>query len=273
MDEPALKFVEDPYGEDQIDGMVREFQETGYVVLPDAVRRESVDPFMEQIEALMVFDGLQCAIPDHAPHHVWSAFAPRARQVLPLVLSRSSARASPSLHTTIQVIETEETRGYAPDWHKDREPEGMPGEQYHYPLDVFLAFYFEDLTEDHGPTLVIPGSHRDVSLTPFNDSPVEPIICRKQDAVLLDQRTWHRGSPRKAQGIRFLIVYGISAMPHFYSSVLQMPRSQRRAWMNAKNTKDRIYLGGPYAPPDEEALNEMLQELRRTGAPRTVFPK
>ena len=37
---PLLKFVEEPYAEDQLETMVRDFREKGYVILPDALRRE-----------------------------------------------------------------------------------------------------------------------------------------------------------------------------------------------------------------------------------------
>jgi ectoine hydroxylase-related dioxygenase (phytanoyl-CoA dioxygenase family) len=68
----------------------------------------------------------------------------------------------------------------------------MPGKEYLYPLDVFLAFYFEDIDEDHGPTQILPGSHRDVSLRPNTDAPVESILLNMEDALLIDQRAWHR---------------------------------------------------------------------------------
>lgn len=273
MKKPALQFIDAPYPDDAVRKMVREFQEKGYVILPDVFERRSVDRFVKELTDVMVFNGLQVTIPDDLPHYIHCAYTPRARQILPFALSHSVAKPSPVLHTTIIIIETDEKRGYAPEWHKDREPDGMPDNTYHYPLDVFVGFYFEDMTENHGPTLVIPGSHRDTAMTPHSGAPIEAVTCRKQDALLLDQRVWHRGTPRKALGNRFLIVYGYYALPHFYGATFHMPRAQRRAWMQAGNMRDRIFFGGPFAPPDKETLQEMTETLNQTGGYNTSFPR
>jgi hypothetical protein len=274
VDLPALEFVESPFTSEEVDGMMRQFRDRGWVVLPDVLKRETVDPFVRQLEGLMVHVGYKYTIPDDTPHYLHALFAPRGRQVLGPALSHSVARPLPSLHTTIVIIQARGDASDIPEWHKDRAPDGMPGTDYHYPLDVFLAFYFEDMTDDHGPTLVIPGSHRDVTITPQTPGvPVDAVYCRKQDALLIDQRTWHRGTPRKVPGTRFLFVYGLHAVPHFYGASFHMPRSQRHAWMNASNIRDRVLLGGPFAPPDQEALASMQEELKREGRPVVSFPR
>ncbi len=272
MEKPALEFVNELYSDDEVDKMLSQFREKGWVILPDVLKRESVDPFVVQLEELMYHDGLQYNIPDDSPHYLHAVFAPRGRQLLPDALSHSQAKPVPSLHITIIIIQADADSSYIPDWHKDREPDGMPGKEYHYPLDVFLAFYFEDMTDDHGPTQVIPGSHRDLSLTPFlEDAPLDTIYCRKQDALLIDQRTWHRGTPRVVPGSRFLFVYGLYALPHLYGNTHHMPRAQRRAWMKAKTSKDRVFLGGPFAPPDVEALERMLDMHKANELPNVTF--
>lgn len=277
MEELKLEFIDQLYEQDQVEAMIKEFQEKGYVILPDVLKRDSVDQFVKQLDEIKTFDGLKYTIPDDKPHYIHCANAPRGRQFLPSLLSHSQAKPFPSLHTTIIVIETEEKRGYAPDWHKDREPDGMAGKEYHYPLDVFLAFYFEDMTDDHGPTLIIPGSHRDQSLMPTTEGvQIDAIHCRKQDALLIDQRAWHRGTSRKVSGTRFLIVYGLYALPHFYGTTFHMPMSQRHEWVNAGNMRDRIFFGGPFAPPDEEALQKLLKEQNEDNGNnefKRTFPK
>jgi hypothetical protein len=274
MDFPKAKFIEELYSEEEVNRMVKEFQENGYTILRNVFERESVKEFKAQLQELMFFNGISYTLPDDSLHYFYPALAPRGRQFLPQLLSHSIAKPMPSVHTTIIVIETDDTRGsYAPQWHKDRQPDGMPGKEYHYPQDVFLGYYFEDIDEDHGPTQIIPGSHRDVTLNPYNGAPVESIYLNMEDALMLDQRTWHRGVSRKAPGTRFLIVYGIYAMPHYYGTTFQMPRIQRDLWMKTANIKDRIYFGGPFAPPDIEALNEMLKLHENGDVPVCQFPK
>ncbi|NLU39209.1 MAG: phytanoyl-CoA dioxygenase family protein [Bacteroidales bacterium] len=258
---PKAKFIEESYQIEEVNRMVSEFQEKGYTILRNVFERESVKEFKKQLEELMYFNGNAYTIPDNTPHYIHGALAPRGRQLLPHLLSHSEAKPMPSIHTTIIVIETDEARGYAPEWHKDRQPDGMPGKEYHYPDDVFLAFYFEDIDENHGPTQIIPGSHRDVNMKPNTDAPVESIILNMEDALLIDQRAWHRGVSRKAPGTRFVIVYGMYAMPQHYGSTFQMPRMQMHHWMNAKTTKDRVYFGGPFAPPTQETINAFQEEF------------
>lgn len=277
MDKPALEFVEELYTEGEQKKMLAEFRDKGYVILPDVLKEETVGPFREQLDEVIVNTGLGWTIPHESPHYVHSMYAPRGRQLLPAALSHSQAKPRPCLHTTIVIIQKDGDTSYIPDWHKDREPDGMAGKEYHYPLDVFLAFYFEDITDEHGPTQVMPGSHRDLTMTPHNkDLPVDTIYCRKQDALLIDQRTWHRGTARTVEGTRFLIVYGLYAMPFFYGNVAHMPVAQRRAWISAQNSNDRILFGGPFAPPDRQAWEEMgkeLDEKEKASGPIHVFAR
>ena len=273
MPTPSIEFNTTLYNQNEIKSMISQFQDKGYVVLPDVLERESVAPFVDELNEIMYFDGIKYTIPDDAQHYIECLKAPKVQQVLPFSLSHSQAKPYPSLHTTIIIIETDETRGeYAPGWHKDREPEGMPSQSYHYPLDVFVAFYFEDITDEHGPTLIVPGSHRDANLT-YNNSESEAIHLRKEDALLIDQRAWHRGSPRTAPGTRFLIVYGLYALPHFYGATFHMPLSQRREWLNAEKMKDRVLMGGPFAPPDLETLEIMKKQLEEAGPSNMTYPR
>jgi hypothetical protein len=275
MNETSLIYNQNPYSKEEVDCFLEQFREKGYVVLPKVFERDSVLAFRRELESIMYFNGNAYTIPDDSPHYIAGALAPRGRQPLSGSLSHSIAQSMPALHTTIIVIETDEMRGqYAPGWHKDRQPDGMPGAEYHYPQDVFLAYYFEDVDEDHGPTQIIPGSHRDVNMKPNTDAPVESIILNMEDALLIDQRAWHRGVSRKAPGTRFVIVYGMYAMPQHYGSTFQMPRMQMHHWMNAKTTKDRVYFGGPFAPPTQETINAFQEEFDNCEYLQNItFPK
>lgn len=252
--------------------MVEQFREDGYVILPDIFKRETVEPFLKQLETLIFHDGLSWRLRDDSPHYSFCSKTPRGTQLLQDVLSRSLAKPFVSNHNTMIIIQKGADDSYIPGWHKDREPEGMPEGTYHFPPDVFLGFYFEDMTDDHGPTLIIPGSHRDASITPksYDKEPVA-IYCRKQDGLLIDQRTWHRGMPRKVDGNRFLIIYAYFGMPHYYADVFKMPRAQRELWMRAETSKDRIFYGGPFAPPNIEDLEFML-EIAREREKEGKFP-
>lgn len=274
MDNIALKYNTVPYTNNECEMFITEFQEKGYTILPQVFDRKSVKTFKKELEAVMTFNGLSYTIPDDKPHYIAGALAPRGRQILPFALSNSVAKPMPSLHTTIIVIETDKNSGYAPDWHKDRQPDGMPGNEYHYPSDVFLAFYFEDIDEDHGPTQIIPGSHRNVNLRPNTNTPIKSILLNMEDALLIDQRAWHRGISRNASGTRFVIVYGMYALPHHYGSTFQMPKVQMQHWMKAEKLQDRVYFGGPFSPPTQELIKTIQEEYDKSERLRnTTFPK
>ena len=136
------------------------------------------------------------------------------------------------------------------------------------------SFYFEDIDEEHGPTQIIPGSHRDVGLMPTSGAPIESILLNMEDTLLIDQRAWHRGVPRKAPGTRFVVVYGIYALPHHYSCNFSMPQAQIHEWMNAKNVSERVYFGGPFAPPTQETIQTFSKELEHSEVLANIsFPK
>lgn len=43
--------------------------------------------------------------------------------------------------------------------------------------------------------------------------------------------------------------------------------------MNARSLKERVFFGGPFAPPDKEALEQMLRESETDGMPKITFPR
>ncbi len=248
MSNPTLRFVHEPYDQETVDTIIENFREKGYATLPDLYVRESVDDFVQEIHDVMYFNGIEMKIPDDSPVIIWPGQAPRIRQILPLTLGRSQAKPLPSMYMSVWVIQPEDQPDIVPKWHKDREPEGMPDNHYHYPIDVFVGLYFEDMKLEHGPAKIIAGSHRDGTLNPYAEGPEELMICRKQDGILLDQRAWHCGTPRTAPGVRILACYGYYAVPLFYSSTIPMPRAQREAWLRAKSRKDQVFFGGIFDP-------------------------
>ncbi len=251
MKQPSLKFVEEKYDDETVKKIVEQFQRDGYAVLPDLFQRESVDPFVEELKEAVHFDGLGYTIPQASPLHVWAAQAPRVRQIITPTLTHTAASALPSLCNTMWLLSTQDLTDQVPGWHKDREPEGMPGNEYHYPIDAFVGFYFDDVTDEKGPLTIMPGSHWDASVTPYTDAPKKKVYCRKEDGILLDQRTWHCGRPRTVPGMRYLVVYAYYLVPVHYGQVHVMPDAQREIWMKQQGRLDQAFWGGIFAPPKE----------------------
>ena len=253
MEDIALRFTDEPYAEETVREFIDGFQSKGYAVLPNVFDRDSVDGYLAQLRDAVRFDGIQYVMPDDSPLHVWAAQAPRVRQILAPALTHSVAPGIPAMCNSMWIITPHDCPEMTISWHKDREPDGMPGNDYHYPIDVFVGFYFEDLDEERGPLNVIPGSHWDSRITPYTGEPHDVVLCNKEDAVLLDQRVWHCGTPRAIPGLRILVVHAYYLAPVHYGHVPPMPRSQHALWMRHKGRRsDQAFWGGPLAPPIEE---------------------
>jgi ectoine hydroxylase-related dioxygenase (phytanoyl-CoA dioxygenase family) len=247
--QPSLKFVDENYDKKTVRGILKQFQTDGYAVLPEVFVRGSVDAFVEELQSVVYFNGLEHRIPDDSLLHVWAAQAPRVRQILTPALTHTSAAALPSLCNTMWLISTQDLTDQVPGWHKDREPEGMPGKEYHYPIDVFAGFYFDDVTDEKGPLKIIPGSHWDSSITPHTGHRHISVYCRKEDGLILDQRTWHSGTSRTVPGMRFLVVYAYYLVPVHYGTTHIMPSIQRKIWMRQTTRREQAFWGGTFAPP------------------------
>ena len=79
MNAPKLLFNETLYSPSEIECMVLEFQERGYVVLSNVFQRGSVPGFKQQLEELMFHNGVAYTLPDDSPHYIHAALAPRGR--------------------------------------------------------------------------------------------------------------------------------------------------------------------------------------------------
>lgn len=86
-------------------------------------------------------------------------------------------------------------------WHRDFV---FPGD---HPLAVNTLLYFDDITEERGPTFVLPGSHRGGELPPQSelDRPFagEVAVCPKAgDAVFINGAIWHSGGRNASNHLR-----------------------------------------------------------------------
>ncbi|RAP77329.1 phytanoyl-CoA dioxygenase family protein [Paenibacillus montanisoli] len=109
-------------------------------------------------------------------------------------------------------------------WHVDEDlffpiPEGVELDtRIQMPCFMFTAMYYlTDVTEDMGPTQLVPGSHRSgrhpasQRETPSYQGrgPVS-IIAKKGDMLLFNGQTWHRGARNESDKIRMVqqVTYG-----------------------------------------------------------------
>lgn len=86
-------------------------------------------------------------------------------------------------------------------WHRDFI---FPGDR---PLSINTIVYLDPMTEERGPTCVVPGTHLGESYPPearHHDSlPGEvEVLAEAGDAVFINGAIWHSGGANRSQGLR-----------------------------------------------------------------------
>ena len=263
--EPSLKFVEEPYPLRHLGNLLAQFRAKGFVVLPNVFERESVDGFRQEVEAAVVKNqGGRLELPEDRPELVYPLRAPRIRAPLCGALSPSQIATKASVFETAWLIS--QSGKMTDDWHKDRQHDvGMPGNEYHYPLGVHLGIYYRDMEDiEDGPTAVVPRSHQDQSLNPYNGAKQELFLSRKEDVVMWDQRLWHQANSRQKEGWRIFTIYGFYAVQAFQGyPIRQMAKALAQAWIESKGTADEVFYGGAFSL---DSVRRGLKEAKKTGA-------
>lgn len=251
----ALRFNPTPFHPHHEAGILLQFREHGFAVADGVFERDSVDEFVEQIKATMVprtdTPHYAYAMPDSSPVCIAPVMGPRLRQLLRGAFTSWIAPAEPALMQSEWLISPSGLdESSVIGWHKDADFRCTSSvEGYVPPSVIHVGTYFSDVTPEHGPTYVIPRSHRDPHLSPYNGGHERPFLCRKEDMVLWDQRLWHRASTRTAPGLRILALFPFYAVytPHV-TRQLQMQRAQRDAWLRSTDPAERLFLGGMFEP-------------------------
>jgi ectoine hydroxylase-related dioxygenase (phytanoyl-CoA dioxygenase family) len=250
---PALKFSNHSVHPNDEGNVLLQFRERGYAVLENVFQRDSVDAFREQIlSASRKNDAFMTPyiLPEDNPLFVFPAKAPRLRHVLSGAFAWGRVRPMVCLgHPSWLIKPSNPDARQVHDWHKDGDHEslGTLSGGYQYPNWVHVNMYFEDMTPEQGPTYVIPRSHRDGKLSPFAGAPEAPLLCKKGDVVLWDQRMWHRGSARTAEGLRVVAIFGFFSVPRSAGEgLIKAVPSQVQAWKQAETADERCLFGGPF---------------------------
>ena len=91
--------------------------------------------------------------------------------------------------------------GYALDLHID----SMIPFQGNFPISILLLFVLEDMNEENGATVIVPGSHQSGRYTNRNLKNVKIIEAKAGDVLFVDSRTWHGTKENKTKKSRWLI--------------------------------------------------------------------
>lgn len=95
-------------------------------------------------------------------------------------------------------------------------PPEVPGHDRRAQMPVFWFSFQIALSDidgiEHGPTEVVPGSHRSGQQPPaeeanrvFDGKGATPILCKAGDIYLFNHQLWHRGAPNQSDRVRYLM--------------------------------------------------------------------
>jgi phytanoyl-CoA dioxygenase PhyH len=147
-------------------------------------------------------------------------------------------------------------------WHCDAgphvpRPENVPWpEAIPYPVfAIGVHIFLEDCTLDHGPTAVLPGSHKsgrtppkdrqeDMDLTFENKTPVL-LPARAGDAIAFVSDVWHRGTPAKEGKGRFFLQchYGRRDIAQRILTTAEVNHLSPEAIARAETDRERTLIG------------------------------
>ncbi|MBA3845617.1 MAG: phytanoyl-CoA dioxygenase family protein, partial [Planctomycetes bacterium] len=249
---PALRFVQEPVHPNDEGNILLTLRERGFATISNVFERDSVDGFLAQVTASVTAKETwwhPYEVPEDCALTIHPTRAPRLRQML----RRAFSPIAPGPHVGL-VSSGWIVRPHSPDpkvvhdWHKDGDHLvlGCRDGHYDYPSVIHAVMYFTDMTPAHGPTYVIPRSHRDPKLSPHAGTPDEAFLPQKGDVVLWDQRTWHRGSARTVPGLRMMAIHCFYPLPTAINSVPTMSPAQRQALAAATDPIDQLMYGGTW---------------------------
>ncbi len=131
-------------------------------------------------------------------------------------------------------------------WHRDF---SFPGDT---PLSVNTILYLDDMTDESGPTYVVPGTHRGTERPPREKAgeslPGEVAAYAKAgDAVFINSAIWHSGSRNTGDGLRrgIYLYYGYWWLKR-YNGEQELP------WQALENASEqRLRLLGVKMPDND----------------------
>ncbi|MDA1139890.1 MAG: phytanoyl-CoA dioxygenase family protein [Planctomycetota bacterium] len=244
-----LKFTEDSLHPNTRGNILSKFRERGFAVVPAVFQRDSVDAFRAQIESLIEkgeHPSQPLKLESDDPILVHPARGPRLIDILKGTFMAWNNEPHPVLfHPAWVVRPANPDQRLVHDWHKDADHEGKTNILgYSRPTVVHVNMYFEDMTIERGPTYVVPRSHRDAKISPYDGAGEDPLVCNKGDAIIWDQRLWHRGSSRTEPGTRIVAIFGFFSVP-ITPEQWTVSTYQKNAYLAAETDQEKTLFGGP----------------------------
>jgi ectoine hydroxylase-related dioxygenase (phytanoyl-CoA dioxygenase family) len=141
---------------------------------------------------------------------------------------------------------TARSSGYALDLHIDS---WIPY-QGNYPISVLALFVLEDMYEENGATMFIPGSHQSGKYTNRSLKDKKIIEAKSGDLIFMDSRTWHGTTENKTQSSRWLI--NVLYSQWWLKQQVDIVKSLPKSIYQKLNNKQKQLMGFCSIPPKSE---------------------
>jgi ectoine hydroxylase-related dioxygenase (phytanoyl-CoA dioxygenase family) len=136
-----------------------------------------------------------------------------------LSVARAMLGPQVQVHATVLRVAYPELEGQGVQWHFHQRvvPEPVPA-WFRGPVVVDNLIYLDDLTEDSGPLVVLPGSHRvhdrDILDGDHSDKPGQVVLTVPAGSCITSHSSlWHKAlAPRPTGGKRRLLILGYSSV-------------------------------------------------------------
>ena len=137
---------------------------------------------------------------------------------------------------------------------------GFGGQQIHIDggirfessLFINVMWYFDDVHEMSGPTLVVPGSHKKKSFCPDNYVPrnTKKLYLKKGDVVIFHGSLWHGGTNSMSDDSRWALILGYTRW-FIKPSFDYAKNTPKELWLKMTE-KQKQLLGFNLLPPKDE---------------------
>lgn len=175
------------------------FLQNGYLLVREVLKRDEVSQYQAWFEeAWKAAGGQRCNQHELLKHKPFIELIER-----PAILDRHRAIFGNQTQLLQYDLLRQGPQSKQPDrgWHRDFV---FPGDR---PLSINTILYFDDMTEERGPTRVVPRSHRGDAQPPtdMRDKPMPGEVAayaNAGDAVFINSSIWHSGGCNKTDGLR-----------------------------------------------------------------------
>ena len=126
----------------------------------------------------------------------------------------------------------------------------LPGVNYTIVMNVM--WYFDDVNEDNGTTVVVPGSHKFTKYADNNKKIKNKIYinAKKGSVLIFNANLWHAGSSKINKNSRWALVLGYARW--FIKPSFDYMKNTPKELYNKLTNKQKSLLGFDLIPPKDE---------------------